>query len=990
MTTPLRQTAWQKRLPTLLSFFLPMLIASICFACLPIFPFGQRQLLSSDGWHQYYPFLLVFRDKLLNGGSLQYTWHFGAGMGFTSLFAYYLASPIYLLSALVPLSMMREFFAFATILKIGMAGLFFCIFLRTVYRKNNLTLIFFALMYALCAWSAGYYWNIMWLDVFALLPLLVAGTVALLRDGHFRLYVVALTLSLWCNYYIAFFCCIFVVFCFIGFCLVKWNGFGNLLRRFARIGLCTLLGVGIAAMLWVPTILAMQNTYSSVAKEVEPLSLNIAESANGITVSGQSLWSVLKEETLPGAWDATRQIFSTLLTGQTPTWYGGMPNLFCSFTAVLLAVYLFCCKKIKLREKLFYAFLLLFFLVSLISRKLDYLWHGMHIPNCLPYRYSFLMSFVLIAMAYRAFTQFDGLKKRHCFIILGVGALLLANAFLPDLSKTLSMLWQLLKKADFLTLLQSPAPRMLLFATLVWVAVGVSLFLYRPSGKRKIVSISLLCFVIVFEMSMDFALGANEIGATDRDSYLWEYQSVRALENYADEHSDELFYRSENTGTYTLNEGALYGFNGVSVFSSSANANFCRFARSLGLCAYPAANTYSYFEATPFANTMLGVKYLYDRLNQHRNTDYNTEVANSGGTKLLQSKAYIGLGFMADSALSDFVSDKGNRIYIDPMRDQQKLFALATGIDDPLYTALKHTDLEADDGTDFYVSGDRFYYTTQDGRQETKLRCVYTVTSGGLYCVSVCCYGAKEVSVTQNGTRLFSRKANVPSLFSIGNCSAGDELVFEFNITNSSGGSVYCNVAQQNNDVFDRGLAKLADEPFVLTAFSDTALAGTVTAKQDGLFYTSIPYEPGWTAYVDGKQVALAKHFDASAEAVRLTDAVICFPLSAGTHEIRLQYRTPGLTLGAVISVISLVLFLALVFFLRKRPVLLPDKPRVMDIAAAELPEEESLPEADADVLPADAVKLSDMSAPPDEAAPTDGIAPSEEDVTSVETTDIG
>ncbi len=180
------------RLPLLLSFLIPFCVAYLAFFISGLYPFGDRQILAHDEWHQYYPFLVSFREKLLNGGSIQYSWDVGMGTGYLSLFAYYLSSPLYLLSALIPLRYLREFFAFLTVLKIALAGLFFGLFLRIVYRKSTLVIPFFALMYAFSSWVGGYYWNIIWLDSFALLPLLMAGTVSLLRDGKFRLYVLSL------------------------------------------------------------------------------------------------------------------------------------------------------------------------------------------------------------------------------------------------------------------------------------------------------------------------------------------------------------------------------------------------------------------------------------------------------------------------------------------------------------------------------------------------------------------------------------------------------------------------------------------------------------------------------------------------------------------------------------------------------------------------------------------------------------------------------
>ena len=59
-------------------------------------------MLYSDMYHQYYPFFVAFRNALREGRGLLYTWSVGLGMDYLGLIAYYLASPLNLLSVLVP------------------------------------------------------------------------------------------------------------------------------------------------------------------------------------------------------------------------------------------------------------------------------------------------------------------------------------------------------------------------------------------------------------------------------------------------------------------------------------------------------------------------------------------------------------------------------------------------------------------------------------------------------------------------------------------------------------------------------------------------------------------------------------------------------------------------------------------------------------------------------------------------------------------------
>lgn len=46
---------------------------------------------------------------------------------------------------------------------------------------------------------------------------------------------------------------------------------------------------------------------------------------------------------------------------------------------------------------------LAFLLISCNCNVLNFIWHGFHFPNMLPYRFSFLFSFVLLVIGYRAF-----------------------------------------------------------------------------------------------------------------------------------------------------------------------------------------------------------------------------------------------------------------------------------------------------------------------------------------------------------------------------------------------------------------------------------------------------------------------------------------------------------------------------------------------------------------------------------------------------------
>lgn len=68
-------------------------------------------------------------------------------------------------------------------------------------------------------------------------------------------------------------------------------------------------------------------------------------------------------------------------------------------------------------------------------------------------------------------------------------------------------------------------------------------------------------------------------------------------------------------------------------------------------------------------------------------------------------------------------------------------------------------------------------------------------------------------------------------------------------------------------------------------------ITGTATVGEGQKLLITVPLEAGWTATVDGREVELED-----------VDGLIAVPMEAGTHEVALEYHTPGLIPGAIIS----------------------------------------------------------------------------------------
>ena len=109
--------------------------------------------------------------------------------------------------------------AFATVLKLGAAGLGMALFLRKFRGEtgrghssavNKAVIVVLSTAYALGAWSLIYAFNIMWLDALYLLPWALLGVERLLAKGRIASLAIAIGLNLIIDFYTGAMICVFV------------------------------------------------------------------------------------------------------------------------------------------------------------------------------------------------------------------------------------------------------------------------------------------------------------------------------------------------------------------------------------------------------------------------------------------------------------------------------------------------------------------------------------------------------------------------------------------------------------------------------------------------------------------------------------------------------------------------------------------------------------------------------------------------------------
>jgi len=832
-------------------------------------PFGDSSMLYSDAYHQYYPFFLSFRRALRSGESLLYTWDVGLGMDYLGLIAYYLASPLNLLSVLVPEMLCLVYFSLLTPIRLGLASAFFALFLKKVFAKHDLSISLFGCFYGLCAWALAYQWNSMWLDTFALLPLVMLGMRSLLRERRFMLYTITLFLSVVTNYYIGLFTCIFVLLVFFCYEICRWDGLKKFFIDLCLMGVFSVIAIGMTAFLELPALAALQTTQSSINTFPEGFRLNIAD-----------------ENTWKGLLDAMRQVAGNMNGGIEPSFKEGLPNLYCGLFANAFALLFLFCRNVRVRDKVCAVLLLLFFNMSFIIRQLDYIWHGFHFTNMIPYRFSFLYSFVVLYMAYHAYTL-----KEECKLwqIIGAGILSIGLAVCSDLR--LDSMY-LAYNGAFLLLYIFVLVYPHLFKKLPEDASKEEIAEFRTAKLQRISQCkSFLLIVIALEMVLNLVnFGVNFPGTTIAFYPRGKEYTASMIRYMHEREWDDLFFRAETTHSQTLNDGALNDYHGVSTFTSSANVSTTRFMKKLGYGAKETYNRYCYEESSPVANLFLGLKYMLERTGKVEPNPYFNDLHHYGDVHLLENNAYLPLGFLAESELAD-LSFAGSENAFD---FQNMLFNAATGVEDPVWYHMYGNVLTitaADATVSDTTPGGYCRFETEDA--DGRVNYQYVVTMDGFMCIWLDLSERNNFTLWLNGEELYSESYSIPQMLSVCQVKVGDVVDVALACDAHDSGTISVSAALMEKGAFWEGYEKLSASTLKLTDFTTTRLSGTIECDRDGLLYTSIPQNGNWHAYVDGEEV----------DTVLVGEAMLAVHLPEGKHEVMFRYRNSAFTYGCMISV---------------------------------------------------------------------------------------
>lgn len=842
---------------------LTLVIVVISYVYVGIWPFGDKSVVVGDMYSQYMPLMAYMRRILLGkGGSLLYSPSMGLGLTMLPTFTYYLASPWNLFLVFFPEKYLTEYFLFLIIAKSVCAAFTFTLCIQELTGRHDDSSVIGGVLYACSMYMVAYAWNVMWLDVILLMPLVILEFKRMMENGKRLRLIILLTLSLYTNFYISFMVYIFLALWFVAWCVGNGIKGKELALRFRDLFICMATAGMLTAVFTIPTWLCLRMTPAAADQ-----SKGWTENLKLIEVWGRQLFgvspTVINESNL---------------------------NIACG-VLTLIAVPLYAVTdSIPKRKRIANLSVWGFIVISFAVSELNLIWHGGHYPVGLPYRYAFIYIFMTLYMTCVLLGHISEITPRKIAV---TAAALILYIFWIDTQNISEIGFDAIYGSFILVLLYMGA-----------------LLLIANKKMTQMSLYPLLLLLVVGEMvcsEADTKTAIRDKGFyTTRSTYLLKpsHQLIGAAADKANEKDTSgNFFRSANSDRFTYMDGTLYGFNNETIFASTYYKAAQVTAGDLGM----ATGSNSQFEECfmPTLDSLLGVKYYFTSANikDHQQLEYVDCASNvSDSINIYENKDALPLGFVGTGNLGTYGSTK-----YDPVMSQNNLYKAIMGNDNDVL--LKDDIAPVDENLASVKEKKSGVSFTINGNGSTASEAVFRVeiTNPGQIFVYADCGDATDITV-HAGDASYTIDPDKACFCDIGNKESGDTLTVDIK-AGASGvtGNLYA--VTVNQDTFDKDVELIRSRGFTKCSFNGSKVSAQLNSDTDGILMTTIPYDKGWTVYVDGVKT----------DTFSVDMSLLAFNVTSGQHEIKMSYIPEGLKSGACISAITLVALVCYYMMLRKR-----------------------------------------------------------------------
>ncbi|MHC5228989.1 YfhO family protein [Enterococcus sp. LJL99] len=847
-------------------FLLPILIIAVVYGLHGIYPGSTTHtLLASDAYSQYSNFYANFGQVLKGNGSIFYSWNGSLGLNYWAFLSYYLGGIFPPLVVFFNQQQIPEFLYCLTLLKIGCLGLSFGIFSLHTFKLPKWAQLILATSYALMSYVVAFSEILMWFDGLIYLPLIILGINRLLEKKKPMLLFISYFLLFISNYYIAFMVGLFSFFYAIVRVMMNKKSY---LKQLPMYLITSLLAGGASMVMILPMVLDLRNNGES-----------LSEVSSFFTAATGPFDLVIKN--MIGVYDSTK--------------YGSIPFIYVGLLPLIFCLFYFVTIKVSLKDKLSYGSLFLLLIISFYIEPFNLLWQGFHSPNMFLFRFSFLFSFLVVMLAGYGLEKFE----RSDFDCL--------TTIVLSIMGLVTVIYVLTRKEayDYLTGVSFILTLLFLLAYL---------FFFYFYQKRMIPSKGMVGLILIL---ISLECGLNTYGIVEGISEEWHYPSREVYDASAEDietlvqqtkEANDFFYRLENNDRKSLNDSFRFDYNGLAMFSSVRNRHSSIYLDALGYRSTGTNLNISYNNNTLLMEPIIGMKYNLSK--QPVNKFGYKEVGRSGEFYLYENAYTMPLGILTD----DFIYEE------DAVQTQATLLNHLAGTNENFFSFKEMKQLSQ---KNIKESQEKINTTTvvtyepEKWQEPMEIEWEAEIPAGkqayiSIYPTDYILLGKTQLTLEVNGQKIKSGMNATGQYYSLGYFDKPTTLTFKTIFSGlgekNSVEMVAPDLALLDTDKYTKSYKKLAKKGVELVT-DGRKVSGKVDLQEDQVLLTSIPYDRGWTAYVDGKKVTMPI----------FKEAFLTLPLTKGKHEVKFVFLPEGFKMGIMLSLGCLGLFAFYTLHLRKK-----------------------------------------------------------------------
>lgn len=540
--------------------------------------------------------------------------------------------------------------------------------------------------------------------------------------------------------------------------------------------------------------------------------------------------------------------------------------LYCSIFALGAILLYYLSKSIKTSDKIRNFVLIAFLSISFNGKILSYMWNGMHYQSKVPNRYVFLLMFIIATMVYDVLLNIH--KKRFT---CSLSAVLLCCFFVICYTRN------------------SSTSNLTLFASLAFCIIYTLLTTYSNHRLSRKYKTALLLMVFLVEII------SNSL-------YCASHWRLNAISLYNDI-SDQRITTSENNSGYRyiypaqtmFNAGLVYNTPTTSAFNSFVNNNQRNLNSLYGLLSGGNTTTANNI-STPIGLSTASIKYImvpYTATHTTKSLKYYRYLGTKNNYYIFENTNALSLGLYAPNEIVHFTKDT----VLFPPKYFNGLSLLMTGNHSMLYY---YETLHYNDSSS---SNNSFYFTNENGQKITydEAKEIYkTMDNGQNYKLQM----HIRYKVKQDGYVYLYPNEFVGLKYA----KAGE--IIETTILFPSASIVFSdsyNIVTMDETVCENLQKTLFKNQLENISIKNDTITGTTNYEKDGYTMLSLAYDKGWSAYIDGKKVAVENPYDAG----------IYIKTPAGKHTLTLKFEPYGMKSSRMISACFWILT-ALVYGLQR------------------------------------------------------------------------